>query len=157
MEGVIDILIRRKYINHMDVIHLQMTNKSTYMFLYERVNVLYKNYIQSDAYKERVVKTLNHSSLMIDAFVYTNNKLLTNMLFDFIIMCYENWHWLTMNDHYRNKLKLPQAPHFKAFLKERGITIHDILPNVQVTYTHFHRPSKSFSYYKNIGFRRVYP
>lgn len=147
MESIVDVLIRNNTLGTMEIVRLQMTNKAMYIFLYERVNVLYKNYISSHAYKEHVIRRLNDTSRMIDAFVY-NNRLLNKMLFEFTIACYENWHWLTMNEAYRMRLNFPQSPHFKSFLDERGLTIKDIIPKIQVMYTHFHRPSKSFAYYK---------
>jgi hypothetical protein len=147
MELVLDILINRHKINELEIIQLQMTNKAFYMFLYKNVKSLYKAYIKSDKYRQSVIHTLNYTSRIIDEFRH-NNKILSNMIFDYIILCYENWHWLTMNEHYRARLNIPQALHFKAFLNDRQISISDILPNVHVTYTHFHRPTKSFSYYK---------
>lgn len=132
-----------------DLVNLQMTNKDLYVALYPIVQAKYQTYINSDLFKSRMVKTLNYASYMIDAFDY-NNRILTNMMFEYVMTCYDNWHWLSMNDSYRSSLNIPTTPHFERFLRERHLTIDSILPKPQINYTHHHRPTKSFSYFKTI-------
>lgn len=132
-----------------DVIRVQMVNKTMYINLFHRVKRMYDLYTKSDKFKTNAVNYLNKTSNIIDQFKW-NNKLLTNMMFDYVITCYENWSWLTMNDSYKERLNLPKSKHFAFFLKEHGIAMHDILPPVEFHYTHQHRPTKTYTYYKTI-------
>ena len=138
-----------KHIHITDLVNIQMTNKDIYIALYPVVNEKYKEYVGSDLFKSRMVKTLNYYSYMIDAFDY-NSRILTNMMFEYVMTCYDNWHWLSMNDSYRSSINLPTTTHFERFLAERNLTIDDILPKARLNYTHHHRPTKTFSYYKTI-------
>ena len=126
-----------------------MINKTMYVNLFHKVQYFYDNYIHSNKFKLNVITYLNKTSNIIDQFKW-NNKLLTNMMFDYLITCYENWSWLTMNDSYKQRLKLPKSKHFTGFLKEHGIAMHDVLPPIEFHYTHQHRPTKTYTYYKTI-------
>lgn len=132
-----------------DLIRVQMVNKTMYINLFHKVRHLYEMYLDSDKFKYNVINYLNKSSNIIDQFKW-NNKLLTNMMFEYIITCYENWAWLTMEESYKQRLKLPKSKHFTGFLKEHGIGMHDVLPPIEFHYTHHHRPTKTYTYYKTI-------
>lgn len=134
-------------LDEIDLIHLHMINKEIYILLFPLVDNIYKKYLQSDKYKENVIRSLNYMANLIDEFEQSN-KLLTNIIFDYIITCYENWQWLTMNEKYQHSFKIPVKHHFYQFLHERQLSMNDILPEVHVLYTHYHRPTKSFTYYK---------
>jgi len=149
MDKIISIVVNNQSISDTDLIHLHLVNKQMYLSVYEYVNNRYKVYIQSDIFKQKTITSFNHSSYMIDAFEH-DNKMLNNMMFEYVITCYDNWHWLSMCDNYRARLKIPSSQFFKTFLEERLLSISDILPKVQIHYTHHHRASKTFSYYKTV-------
>lgn len=148
-ESVLMLLCSADFLSDEDIIRVQMVNKTMYINLFPRVNMMYELFLNSDKYKIHIVNHLNKASHIIDQFKW-NNKLLSNMMFDYIITCYENWSWLTMNDSYKQQLKFPKSKHFMNFLKEHFISMHDILPPIEFHYTHQHRPTKSYTYFKTI-------
>lgn len=131
-----------------DFIHLQMTNVSLYITCFPKVREMYDAYIKSDKYRKNVICELNTLAYMINQFQW-KNKILDNKMYDYLIMCYENWSWITL-DNYKNDMCLPTSTHFTRFLQEHGIKIHDMLPAIEFNYTHHHRPTKSYTYYKTI-------
>ena len=140
-----------------DIVHIQMLNKTLYVNLFHKVQHMYNVYIKSDKYKSSVLTYLNKTSHIIDQFKW-NNKLLTNLMYQYLISCYENWSWLTMNDKYKQQLIFPKSKHFSYFLKDHGIAMHDVLPPIEFHYTHQHRPTKSYTYYKTIyTFKKINP
>jgi hypothetical protein len=149
IESVLMVICSTNCLLDEDIIRVQMVNKTMYVNLFHRVRHIYERYINSDKFKNNVVVYLNKTSNIIDQFKW-NNKLLTNMMFDFIIACYENWSWLSMDDSYKQRLELPKSKHFTSFLKEHGIAMHDVLPPIEFHYTHQHRPTKTYTYYKTI-------
>jgi hypothetical protein len=144
-------LVATKYahvFNLRDFVHLQMTDKSMYITCFPRVQKLYESYLKSDKYRRSVIRELNAVGYMINQFQW-NSKILENKMYDYLIMCYENWAWITL-DNYKHELCLPTSAHFTRFMREHGIHIQDLLPAVEFHYTHHHRPTKSFTYYKTI-------
>lgn len=135
------------YLDNRDMVHLSLVNKSLCMDLAPRVDARYDAYIRSDGYKNRVVLELNKMSFMIDQFKY-NNQILTKLMFDYLMGIYEHWSWIVLE--HRDALQPPKSKHFVSFLREKHLTIHDILPPVRFNYTHQHRPTKQFSYFKTI-------
>lgn len=131
-----------------DVANLQLVDTQMYMSLFESMKERYQVYTQSDEFKQRVIQGMNYIATMIDAFGQ-NNTLLTHMMYEYVMSCYEHWHWIIM-DNRRSSLVIPNNVLFKQFLHERSIRIQDVLPDVHLTYTHHHRPTKSYAYYKCI-------
>lgn len=131
-----------------DLMNLQLTNKSMYVACFPKVHELYESYIKSDKYRRSVIRELNSVGYMINQFQW-KNKILENKIYEYLIMCYENWSWITL-DNYKNDLQLPTSAHFTRFLKEHGIKIHELLPAIEFHYTHHHRPTKSYTYFKTI-------
>lgn len=133
-------------LNVHDIANLQLVDTRMYMSLFETMQTRYREYTHSDDFKHQTLRMMNHTATMIDAFKQ-NNTLLTNMMYEYVIACYEHWHWIIM-ENFRGSLVIPKCSLFKQFLHERNIRIKDVLPEVRVTYTHHHRPTKSYSYYK---------
>lgn len=131
-----------------ELVQLQTVSKSTYLALFPVLHELYQQYLKSDKYRLRVLNEMNHLSYMIDQFKW-QNKILNNKMYEYVILCYENWSWITLDNH-TQQLQVPSSNHFVKFLQEHGIQIHEILPNIEFHYTHHHRPTKSFTYYKTI-------
>lgn len=132
-----------------DVANLQLVDTKMYMQLFEPMKSRYHVYTHSEEFRKGVVHNMNHMAMMIDAFGQ-HNTLLSHMMYEYVISCYEHWHWIIM-ENYRSSLVIPKNSLFKQFLHERNIRIKDILPEVRVTYTHHHRPTKSYAYYKCIN------
>jgi hypothetical protein len=131
-----------------DLVHLQMTNRSLYVTLYPHVERLYSLFVKSDKYRGNVIRELNELAYMINQFKWVN-KILNNKMYEYLILCYENWSWITL-DNYKQLLIVPNSKHFSRFMQDRGIRMNELLPNVEFHYTHHHRPTKSFTYYKTI-------
>lgn len=151
LSDVIDIVAMNQSLSKTDIANLQLVNTESYMCLFEVMQDKYKEYTHSDAFKQKVIRDMNQSSVLIDAF-RQNNKIVTNMMYEYVMSCYENWHWISMDETYKNALEIPKGLIFNQFLEDHSIRIDDILPNFRVTYTHHHRPTKSFSYFKHINY-----
>ena len=144
-------IVATKYLlDPKDLIHLHMVDKERYMSLYPKVREMYDAYLNSDKYRRDTIRDMNKMSNMINQFKW-RNKILNNMMYDYIIICYENWSWITLNN-FKTKLKWPSSIHFERFLQEHGIKHNDLLPSVEFHYTHHHRPTKQFTYYKTITY-----
>jgi hypothetical protein len=137
------------YLENRDILHLCITNKVMFTQFSPMIDTRYNTYIKSDKYKSRVVLELNKLSFMIDQFKF-NNKILTNLMFDYLMGIYEHWAWIVFDESYYLKVKPPGSKHFSFFLNEKRLTMNDILPTVRFNYTHHHRPTKQFSYFKTI-------
>jgi len=74
-------------------------------------------------------------------------KISTNMMFEYIMLCYENWNLLL---EHKSKLKIPNNTIFKQFLNEHNLDIDKIIPNIIFHYTHIHRPTKTYAFYKSL-------
>lgn len=144
---VVQIIVNNKSMSDADIGRLQLVNKDMYMAFFENMQQRYRKHTQSDDFRNNVILSMNQTAMLIDAFQY-NNKLLSNMMYEYVMSCYENWHWVIMHDKYKSSLVVPKNILFKQFLHERNINLKDILPEVRVTYTHHHRPTKSYSYFK---------
>ena len=92
---------------------------------------------------------MNMLARLINEFEY-NNNILHNKMYDYIIHCYRNWSWISMDEKYKRKLIIPTSKYFEKFLLEKCLKINDILPNYNTNYTHFHHQSKTVSGYKTI-------
>ena len=146
LSEVIGIVVDRFMSSDRDIGTLQLVATSMYIALFERMQTRYRRFTQSDEFRNKVILSMNHNSMMIDAFRY-NNKLLSNMMYEYVMSCYEHWHWIIMQDN-KSSLIIPKSDIFKQFLHEHNIRLKDVLPDVRVTYTHHHRPTKSYSYFK---------
>lgn len=138
------------YLENRDILHLCITNKGVFTQLSPMVDKRYDTYIKSDKYKSHVVLELNKLSFMIDQFKF-NSKILTNLMFDYLMGIYEHWSWIVFDERYNREIKPPGSKHFSSFLYEKRLTMNDILPTVQFNYTHQHRPTKQFSYFKTMN------
>ena len=148
--AVIGIVVDRSVSSDSDIGNLQLVDTSMYVTLFERMQTRYRRFTQSDDFRNRVIMSMNHNSTMIDAFRY-NNKLLSNMMYEYVMSCYEHWHWIVMQDKYKTSLLIPKSELFKRFLHEHNIRLKEVLPEVRVTYTHHHRPTKSYAYFKCVS------
>jgi hypothetical protein len=137
------------YLENQDVIHLCLTNRMVFKQLAPMIDTRYDLYVKSDPYKSRVVLELNKLSFMIDQFKF-NNKILTNLMFEYLMGIYEHWAWIVFEEHYNRQVQSPRSKHFLSFLNEKCLTMNDILPTVHFNYTHQHRPTKQFSYFKTM-------
>ncbi len=149
-ENVFHILLTKGYLNLSDkntLIDLQTVNKKTYLLLYSKVQAFYNTYIQSN--RMCVLKQMNTLAKLIDGFEYNNNILQTKM-YKYVILCYENWSWICMEEQYKTKFMVPISVYFKLFLEQKHLTMKDILPNCCTNYTHFHHQTKSSSGFKSI-------
>ena len=144
---VVQIIVNNQSMSDTDIGRLQLVDKDMYMALFDHMQQRYRKHTQSDDFRNKVILSMNQTAMMIDAFQY-NNKLLSNMMYEYVMSCYENWHWVIMHDKYKSSLVVPKSTLFKQFLLERNINLKDVLPEVRVTYTHHHRPTKSYSYFK---------
>jgi hypothetical protein len=138
-----------RYLENKDVVNLSLASKTLCIDLSTLVDTRYDEYVKSDKYKSHVILELNKMSFMIDQFKY-NNQILTKLMFDYLMNIYEHWSWLVFDEMYHSRLKPPDSKHFVAFLKEKHLTMSDILPTVRFNYTHQHRPTKQFSYFKTM-------
>lgn len=150
LSDVLGIVAVNQSLSKTDIANLQLVNTESYMSLFEVMQERYKEYTHSDTYKHKVIREMNQISVLIDAFRQPN-KIVTNMMYEYVMSCYENWQWISMDDTYKNALEIPKGLIFKQFLNDHNIRIDDILPNFRVTYTHHHRPTKSFSYFKHMN------
>lgn len=150
LSDVLGIVAVNQSLSKTDIANLQLVNTESYMSLFEVMQERYKEYTHSDTYKHKVIREMNQISVLIDAFRQPN-KIVSNMMYEYVMSCYENWQWISMDDTYKNALEIPKGLIFKQFLNDHNIRIDDILPNFRVTYTHHHRPTKSFSYFKHMN------
>jgi len=137
------------YLENPDILHLCITNKSMFTKLSPMVDTRYNLYIKSNKFKSRVVLELNKLSFMIDQFKF-NNKILTKLMFDYLMSIYEHWAWIVFDESYNQQLKPPGSKHFSSFLHEKRLRLTDILPTIRFNYTHQHRPTKQFAYFKTM-------
>ena len=124
-----------------------LLNKVTYISLYLDIEYHYNVYINSDKYRYFIINTLNSSAKMINEIMTC--KISEIILFDYLIMCYQNWNWLCI-EKYKQKLKIPHSHVFFCFLKSRFLTIEHILPSYNIKYIHSYIPEKEFKYYNSL-------
>ena len=150
---VLIILIKKGYVdltNTKHILELQSMNKQLYLQLFPVVNNLYHKFIEDNDIKK--IKSMNNLALIIDQFKYNNNMLKSKM-YQYIILCYENWSIISLNEYLKSNLLIPTTIFFKDFLAERNINMRDILPECKMSYTHYHHQSKTSSGFKQILFR----
>lgn len=131
------------YLDTSSIACISCTNKDMYMLCYHKLDNLYTS---SDVYKSNTVVQLNELSKNIDRDIDDEQQ-----LFDFIIMCYDNWKWLS-KEEWRFKLNIPKSSCFNRFLIQRNLKMEHILPTYNISYTHVHRPSKQFAKFHTINF-----
>ncbi len=135
-----------KYLDNKNLAKMSMTCTTCYMFSYKEMSERYEKYRRSDEYISNVIRHMNHLGNIIQDFK-TASTISTNMMFEYTMMCYENWQFLL---EHKNKLIIPHNPLFLHFCNEHHINIHNIIPNGTVHYTHIHRPTKSYAFYKSL-------
>ena len=152
-DDVLYLLITKGYMDLSNVkflVTFQLVNKKSYLLLYSKSRALWKQHIHL-----KNISTLNEMNTLarlINEFKY-NNNILHNKMYDFIIHCYTNWSWISMDEQYKSKLIIPSSKYFKMFLSSKHLKINDMLPKYSTKYTHFHHQSQSFSGYKSIEFK----
>ena len=143
------ILIAKNYLSN-DVKSLSciwLLNKITYISLYADIEKHYHIYIHSDKYRYYIIDILNSNAYMINEIM--SCKISDIILFDYLIMCYKNWNWLCI-EKYKQKLNIPNSKVFFSFLKNRLLTLDNILPNYNIKYIHSYIPEKEFKYYNSL-------
>jgi hypothetical protein len=104
-------------------------------------------YKRSDAYARQVIRQTNQMGRLIQE-MKMGCTLSTNAMFEYVMTCYENWSLLL---EHKDKLFVPTSPAFLQFCKEHHLDIDQIIPDVVIHYTHVHRPTKSYAFYKSFA------
>ena len=129
-----------------DIASTSMVCVTMYMKSHDHLASRYLAYKKSDLYTNAMLSQMNHSGRIIQEMKMTCT-ISTNMMFEYMMMCYENWNVLL---EHKDKLVVPTNPVFVKFCKEHHLDIDQIIPDVVIHYTHVHRPTKSYAYYKSL-------
>ena len=105
-----------------DVFHLSFINSLLYITLHPYIDSLYFHFIKSEYSKTTVIHLLNYKSKIIHEFTCFNN-LSNEFVNEFVILCYENWHWLSI-DKYKQKLKIPTSKLFTQISIRKILILH---------------------------------
>ena len=134
-----------KYLDTTDLASASITCVELYMKSYKLLRERYSDYMKSEAYISSVVTRINNTGRLIQE-MNLGCQLATNMMFDYVMTCYENW---SLFIEHKAKLRVPKNRLFVSFLSEHSLDIDKIIPEVRFHYTHVHRPTKSYAFYKS--------
>lgn len=134
-----------KYLDTSDLASASIACTEMYMKSYETLQERHSEYMKSEAYVDSVVTKINNTGRLIQE-MNLSCQLATNMMFDYVMTCYENWSLLI---EHKGKLRVPKNKLFANFLSEHSLDIDKIIPEVKFHYTHVHRPTKSYAFYKS--------
>lgn len=134
------------YLDNKGVAIMSLVCRKWYMESYHEMLKRYQEFRKSDEYLSEMIRQMNHLGKIIQEFK-TSSTILTNMMFEYTMLCYENWHILLEHKH---RLIIPHNDIFVCFCNEHHIKMNDIIPNGTVHYTHIHRPTKSYAFYKSL-------
>ena len=134
------------YLNDIDLARMSNTCVDLYMKSHGMLCTRYKQFQKSDFYMSAIILKINYTGNLIQELNLVC-KISTNMMFEYIMLCYENWNLLL---EHKSKLKIPNNTIFKQFLNEHNLDIDKIIPNIIFHYTHIHRPTKTYAFYKSL-------
>lgn len=137
-----------RYLDHAaDVAVMSLTCVEAYMKSHTTLSERFLEYKRSDAYARQVIRQTNQMGRLIQE-MKMGCTLSTNAMFEYVMTCYENWSLLL---EHKDKLFVPTSPAFLQFCKEHHLDIDQIIPDVVIHYTHVHRPTKSYAFYKSFA------
>lgn len=134
------------YLDTRDIIATSITCIELYMRSQRTLSSRYMLFKRSDVYISSVLTKLDYTGQLIQE-LHFNCKISNNLMFEYVILCYENWNILIQH---KTKLKIPTNPIFKTFMIEHNIDIDKIIPEIIFNYTHVHRPTKTYAYYMSL-------
>lgn len=134
------------YLSIVEIATMSNTCIELYMKSHDNLKTGYREYNKSDLYISKLVTNLNFTGNLIQE-LNIPCKISTNMMFEYIMLCYENW--VILIEH-KNKLNVPSNRIFNSFLMEHHLDIDKIIPEFVFQYTHVHRPTKTYAYYKSL-------
>ena len=134
------------YLDTANLASMSVACVQTYMRSHDALASRYLAYKRSDAYAISTIKHMNQTGRLIQE-MRVGSAISTQLMFEYVMTCYENWSMLL---EHKDQLMFPTNHAFVTFCKEHHLDIDQIIPDVVIHYTHVHRPTKSYAYYKSL-------